>query len=126
MIYMAAPPPKPEPEKPTVEEPRKIVEPELAGAEVFVEEKTPVVARGVAGAEKGALPGDQSRRLFGDIEFVRVPAGKFVMGSKDDNKAAYDPEKPQHTVDITYGYWMGKFILTNRQFAEFIKATSYA
>jgi len=120
MIYMAAPPPKPEPEKPTVEEPKKIVEPELAGAEVFVEEKTPIVTRGVAGAEKGALPGDQSRRLFGNIEFVRVPAGKFVMGSKDDNELALDSEKPQHTVDVTYDYWMARFILTNEQYAQYL------
>jgi len=44
--------------------------------------------------------GDQNRRTIGGLEFVRVPKGSFVMGSKDDNELASDSEKPQHTVDI--------------------------
>ena len=42
------------------------------------------------------------------------------MGSKDDNNLASDEEKPQHTVEIPYDYWMAKFILTNEQYAEFL------
>jgi formylglycine-generating enzyme required for sulfatase activity len=49
-----------------------------------------------------------------------VPAGKFVMGSKYDNELASDNEKPQHTVDINYDYWMAKFILTNERYAEYL------
>jgi len=68
---------------------------------------------------------DQNRMEIGGIEFVRVPAGKFVMGSKDDNEFQVESERPQHIVDLSYDYWMEKFILTNRQFAEFIKATNH-
>lgn len=57
---------------------------------------------------------------IGGLRFVRVPKGRFVMGSKDDNELAQDWEKPQHTVDINYDYWMAKFILTNEQYAEFL------
>jgi formylglycine-generating enzyme required for sulfatase activity len=50
-----------------------------------------------------------------------VPAGKFLMGSNDygDNK------KPQHTVEIPYDYWIGKYPVTNEQFAQFVASTRY-
>jgi toxoflavin biosynthesis protein ToxD len=57
-----------------------------------------------------------------DIEFVRVPAGKFLMGSKNDHKLAYDDEKPQHTVDIHYDYWMARYPVTNGQYNDYVKA----
>ncbi|HLF27884.1 MAG TPA: SUMF1/EgtB/PvdO family nonheme iron enzyme [Anaerolineae bacterium] len=64
-------------------------------------------------------------RRFGGIEFVRVPAGKFVMGSKDDNRLAFDAEKPQYTVEIPYDYWIARYPVTNAQFAAFVEATQY-
>ncbi len=115
LIYMAAPPPKPEPEKITVDEAKKIVEPELVGSEVFAE----VSSRG-----KIAPPSERNRLVIGGLEFLRIPTGKSVMGSKDDNELAGDSEKPQHTVELS-DYWMAKFILTNQIFSEFATATSY-
>lgn len=50
-------------------------------------------------------------------ELLRVPAGKFIMGS-DQNE---DREKPQHTVDIPYDYWVGRFTVTNEQYNQFMK-----
>ena len=38
--------------------------------------------------------------LIGGIQFVKIPAGKFIMGSKDDNPLAYNSEKPQHTLEL--------------------------
>lgn len=52
------------------------------------------------------------------IEFVRVPAGKFVMGS---NKWG-DDEKPQHIVDIPYDYWMTRFPVTNELYNAYAKS----
>jgi formylglycine-generating enzyme required for sulfatase activity len=49
-----------------------------------------------------------------------VPAGKFIMGSKDDNELAGDAEKPQHTIDLDYDFWMSKFILTNEQYGQYL------
>ena len=62
--------------------------------------------------------------ILGGMEFVRVPAGKFLMGSKKDNKLAYEAEKPQQTVDIPYDYWMARFPVTNEQYNAFTKAKS--
>jgi len=69
----------------------------------------------VTRGEKAMPSGDQNRRTIGGLEFVCVPKGSFVMGSKDDNELASDSDKPQHTVDIT-DYWMAKFILTKRRY----------
>jgi formylglycine-generating enzyme required for sulfatase activity len=60
--------------------------------------------------------------IMGGIEFVRIPAGKFLMGSKKDNKLAYDDEKPQHTIEIPYDYLMARFPVTNEQYAAFVGA----
>ena len=121
MIYMAAPPSKLEPEIHSAKELQGRSESESVSSEVFAEVKE-VVTRGERG--KIVTPHDGNRLVIGGLEFMRVPKGKFVMGSKDDNELAGDDEKPQHTVELS-DYWMAKFILTNQYFAEFAKATNY-
>ena len=66
-----------------------------------------------------------NRRAWGGLEFVRVPAGKFLMGSKEDNPLASGDEKQQHTVEIAGEYWIGRYPVTNAQFALFVQATGY-
>jgi formylglycine-generating enzyme required for sulfatase activity len=56
--------------------------------------------------------------LSNGMEFMRVPAGKFLMGS--DNGAA--DETPQHTVDIPYDYWMARYPVTNEQYNMYVSA----
>ncbi len=56
---------------------------------------------------------EENIKQLGGLEFVFVPAGSFIMGSKQDY------EKPQHNVDIPYDYWIGRFPVTNAQYAEF-------
>jgi formylglycine-generating enzyme required for sulfatase activity len=58
------------------------------------------------------------------IEFVRVPAGEFVMGSTDADTQAYDNEKPQSKINLAE-YWIGKYDVTNAQFRAFVQATGY-
>jgi len=70
----------------------------------------------ICSLEKSKAAISENRLVVGGIEFVRVPAGKFIMGSRDDNKLAYDDEKPQHTVEITRDYWMARFPLINEQY----------
>ena len=60
---------------------------------------------------------------WADIEFVRIPAGGFLMGSLADNRFADENEKPQHTVELPYAYWIARSPLTYRQFGAFIDAT---
>ncbi len=81
----------------------------------FVAQKPPTVVAPTAG----------TRKAFGGIEFVFVPKGKFLMGSKRDNKLASDNEKPEHTFELPYDYWLARFPVTNDQFAEFFQATQY-
>jgi formylglycine-generating enzyme required for sulfatase activity len=50
--------------------------------------------------------------LSNGMEFMRVPAGKFLMGSDGGR----DDEKPQHSVDIPYDYWMARYPVTNEQY----------
>jgi formylglycine-generating enzyme required for sulfatase activity len=38
------------------------------------------------------------------------------------DKSAYDDEKPQHTVDIPYDYWMARFPITNEQYNSFVQS----
>ncbi len=62
--------------------------------------------------------------VLGGLEFVRIPAGKFLMGSRDDNLLAYDDEKPQHTLDLPE-FWMGRFPVTNALYAAFLGARKH-
>ena len=41
------------------------------------------------------------------VEFVRIPSGAFLMGSRADNALASDSEKPQHSIEMAYDYWIG-------------------
>ena len=70
-------------------------------------------------------PSATTVQTWGGPEFVRVPAGKFLMGSKNNNKLAFDNERPQHTVKIPYDYWIGKYPVTNEQFAQFVATAQY-
>ena len=49
------------------------------------------------------------------MEFVRIPAGTFVMGSPEDERARWDRwdrEGPQREVQISQDFWMGKYEVT--------------
>ena len=48
------------------------------------------------------------------LELVKVPAGQFVMGSKNQ-----PDEMPQSIVKIEKGFWIGRFEITNKQFRVF-------
>ena len=53
-------------------------------------------------------------------EMVRIPPGKFLMGSVD----AGDREKPQHEVIIAYAFEIGKYEVTFDEYDAFANATS--
>ncbi len=58
------------------------------------------------------------------IELIRIPAGPFLYGSSDADTVARDNEKPQRTVDLPE-YWIGRYPVTNAQFAKFIQSTGH-
>jgi serine/threonine-protein kinase len=58
------------------------------------------------------------------LEFVRVPMGKFLMGSAlPVDPAAQKDEMPQHTVELGE-YWIGRFPVSVAQYTTFTNATS--
>jgi len=59
------------------------------------------------------------------LELVRVPAGEFFMGSDPaKDKDAQQDEQPQHRVYVSE-FFMGKYPVTNEQYAVFVKTTKY-
>jgi formylglycine-generating enzyme required for sulfatase activity len=51
------------------------------------------------------------------MEFVRIPAGEFDMGSPGSDQDANDGEKPQHHVQITRAFYLGRYPVTQAQYA---------
>ena len=49
------------------------------------------------------------------LELVRTPAGEFVMGSAE----GHPDERPLSCVKIEKAFWMGRFEITNEQYAQF-------
>lgn len=61
--------------------------------------------------------------LSNGMEFMRVPAGEFLMGKNYDFYYRKEmPAYPQHTVNIPYDYWMARFPITNEQYNLYIKS----
>jgi len=56
------------------------------------------------------------------LEFVRVPAGEFLMGSSNADQDAFSDERPQHRVYLDE-YLIGKCPVTNRQYRAFVQTT---
>ncbi len=52
-----------------------------------------------------------------NMELVWIPPGSFMMGSPKTEKGrdVYDGEGPQHHVQISKGFWMGKYPVTQEQ-----------
>jgi formylglycine-generating enzyme required for sulfatase activity len=92
--------------------------------------RLPAIERAQAGSNLAALgdprfdpdcwhlPADKT------LGFVRIPAGKFLMGSNDKDKQARDDEKPQHEVDLPE-YWMAKYPVTVAQYRSFVENSGY-
>ena len=56
------------------------------------------------------------------FELAHIPAGEFLMGSGDNEGDALAIEKPQTTVTLDE-YYIGKYDVTNAQYAAFVQAT---
>jgi formylglycine-generating enzyme required for sulfatase activity len=61
-------------------------------------------------------------RTFEPIEFLSIPAGSFMMGSPDGEGES--DEYPRHEVFLD-AYEIGKYEVTNAQFASFVAATGF-
>ncbi len=82
----------------------------------------PVLFSRLRGNRLFAVPeGEASafERAWFEPETVWVPAGRFLMGS-DAGEGVPAEETPQHTVTLP-AFRIGKFPVTNREYAEFLK-----
>jgi uncharacterized protein (TIGR02996 family) len=50
------------------------------------------------------------------MEFVRIPAGTFRMGSDESEEHSRDNEKPAHVVKLTKPFYLGAFAVTQQQY----------
>jgi formylglycine-generating enzyme required for sulfatase activity len=90
-------------------------------------------ASGLVPAQTGAPQAPDLKPLVLDLgdgvkmEFMRIPKGKFTMGSpatEKGRKGKADEEK-RHEVEITRDFYLGKHEVTNGQFALFVRETNY-
>ena len=89
------------------------------------ETAAPVVTAKPRASEKGFEKSGENLRLVAGIPFVRIPAGKFILGSKEVDQLAESDEKPQQVYELKSDYWLAKYPLTNAQFELFVKDTGY-
>ncbi len=59
------------------------------------------------------------------LDLVRIKAGSFLMGSPASDTDAFDSEKPQHSVEISKDFYLGKYAVTRGQLAQFVKEENY-
>jgi formylglycine-generating enzyme required for sulfatase activity len=80
----------------------------------------------------------ESRIDLKGIEQVYVPPGIFMMGTNDEEKnqvkslnppafviGELSSEQPKHEVQITYGYWIDKYEVTNDAYQAFVNDSGY-
>ena len=110
---------------------RQRVQDELAAVKNLAVESSLRQVEKRAAIEKARLVEERRRELnlnLGEgvtMEFVRIPAGEFWMGSdKKKDAQAYDNETPQHKVTLSE-YLIGKYPVTVAQFAVFARVAGY-
>jgi len=52
------------------------------------------------------------------MEFMKIPAGEFMMGSPEDEEVYWDCESPVHKVTIEKPFYLGKYEVTQKQWRE--------
>jgi formylglycine-generating enzyme required for sulfatase activity len=59
------------------------------------------------------------------MEFVLVPAGRFLLGSPPKEDGRKEGEGPQTEVEISRDFYLGKYEVTVGEFRRFIQGTGY-
>ena len=82
-----------------------------------------------------AAPPPEAAQLVFEPQMIRIPAGKFLMGTTKEqaaqavkagaNKDWVEQEQPQHTVELSE-YSIGKYPITNREYQAFVRDAKYS
>lgn len=78
-----------------------------------------------AAEERSLRPKDVFKECTSCPEMVVIPAGRFTMGSPDNEKGRDHDEGPRHAVTIARPYAVGKFHVTVEQYESFVATTGY-
>ncbi|MBL8100797.1 MAG: SUMF1/EgtB/PvdO family nonheme iron enzyme [Anaerolineales bacterium] len=66
--------------------------------------------------------GDPRIGVTKDFLFCEIFAGKFLMGSKKEDKLSSENEYPQFEYKIQSNYFISRYLVTNAQFEAFVNA----
>jgi formylglycine-generating enzyme required for sulfatase activity len=72
----------------------------------------------------GVRAGKRVSGSIPDIDWVAIPAGPFVMGSREDDRDAYEGEKPAHTLELP-AFYIARYPVTHAQYRPFVEAGGY-
>jgi formylglycine-generating enzyme required for sulfatase activity len=70
------------------------------------------------------LPVEMTSSSLG-MKLVLIPAGRFRMGSPEDDPLGENNEKPQHEVEISKPFYMGVYTVTVGEFRKFVEEANY-
>jgi formylglycine-generating enzyme required for sulfatase activity len=74
-------------------------------------------------ATPGSSPADIEVNPKDGLKYVRIPAGKFLMGCSPGDTECQTDEKPQHEVTITREFWLSQTSATVAAYKRYISAT---
>lgn len=80
-------------------------------------------ATGEIAGNEATKPGIPFKDCEDCPEMVVVPAGRFTMGSPNTESGRYPVEGPQHTVEVSSSFAVGRYAITRDEFEAFVKAT---
>ena len=99
------------------------------GAAVYSSSRIGAVWIALLLAGCGSLQPQSGGAVFSDCatcpEMVAVPAGRFMMGTRDDDPENWSPDRegPWHPVTIVRGFAIGRFEITRQEYWRFVEAT---
>ena len=71
-------------------------------------------------------PTSKTFSLGTEMAFVWIPPGVFQMGSPDTEEGRWDDEGPLHEVEISEGFWLGTYEVTQEQWESVMGETPWA
>jgi len=69
---------------------------------------------------------DLACSTFGGFSFVKIPKGKFIMGSRASNNLSGEDEHPQRPYEIPYNFWITCYPVSYEQFSEYAVSTRHS
>ena len=78
------------------------------------------ISKAAEGLKEFGIGSTQKSTVDG-MKMVYIPAGEFEMGASSDDSAAYDDEKPQHTVYLD-AFWIDATEVTNGMYKNCVQA----